>query len=401
MRILAISHNFPNSRNANEGAFVARQFHELARQGNDVAVFVPAAWIPTPLTYLRSGELRDKRQNFCYKDMKAEDIRFPCIPHMQALPLNNKMAYFVLRNKLKKAHQEKPFDIIYARFLFVDGFVAAKLSRDLNVPCVAVSAGSDLNLFARANKLSFNDLMYILRNVDGLVTSGKKSALKIKELSGRDALVLHGVVDTETFCPAENRDMAKSRIGLEINKKVLLYLGSFKRSKGVFDMIDAYNRLHVRFGDWVFKICGYGPDKAEMQEYINEKHASDYIHVEPAVDTSEVHKWMQACDAFVLASHSEGMPNAVMEAMACGSAVVVTSVGGIPYEFTNRREALIVEPKDIDSIATGLSEVMEDENLRRELGSNARNKAVERFDLKSNTSTLISYFDEIIDKSRN
>jgi glycosyltransferase involved in cell wall biosynthesis len=104
----------------------------------------------------------------------------------------------------------------------------------------------------------------------------------------------------------------------------------------------------------------------------------------PVADRVEVHDWLdraqrdavlEASDVFVLPSHAEGVPMAMLEAMAFGLPVVTTAVGGIPDVVTDGREGLVVSPGDIDELRQALQTLVDNESLRLDLGRSARLRA--------------------------
>jgi glycosyltransferase involved in cell wall biosynthesis len=92
----------------------------------------------------------------------------------------------------------------------------------------------------------------------------------------------------------------------------------------------------------------------------------------------EVARWLQAADAFVLASHNEGLPNVVLEAMACGLPVVATDVGGTGEAVLEGVSGLLVPPRDVGSLAEAMTRISEDPELAARFGAAGRRR-VERY----------------------
>jgi glycosyltransferase involved in cell wall biosynthesis len=107
---------------------------------------------------------------------------------------------------------------------------------------------------------------------------------------------------------------------------------------------------------------------------------------------------MQAADIFVFPSHSEGMPNAVMEAMAVGLPVVVTRVGGIPDALEGCQGALLVEPADPAALREALESVLEDSAARVAMRVAGREKALQDFNVECSVKRMLGLFADISGK---
>ena len=106
----------------------------------------------------------------------------------------------------------------------------------------------------------------------------------------------------------------------------------------------------------------------------------------------------QGADVFALTpfvtkdGDRDGIPNVLMEAMACGLPVLTTEVGGISDLVTHESNGFVLAPRDVDAIATGLRTLLEDAELRARLGAEARKTVTSRFDSKACTAELGSIF---------
>ena len=104
---------------------------------------------------------------------------------------------------------------------------------------------------------------------------------------------------------------------------------------------------------------------------------------------------MGACDLFAFPSHTEGMPNALVEAMSCGVPCVATRVGGIPELITDGRDGLLIDVQRADQLTEAMRRFLSDAELRGSLGIAARQTVLDRFDADRNVKRLTKLFREL------
>lgn len=394
MRILAITHNFPNEGNRNHGIFAARQLAEMKKQGAEIVVLTPTVWCPSILRNVRRWKLYNHKWIHKYQDITAINIPYLRLPGRWYQPLAHRAVYLSIKNKAISMHRKKPFDIIYSRFLYPEGYAVVRLSKALGIPGVGVGAGSEVNVFPNESRVFRHDIITILNKIDGLISSGDKVADNIFLLCGKRATVIHGVVDLEEFKPVEDKASIRKELGLPLDSTIVLYLGTFKIAKGIFELIDAFARIQCKTSGVMLIFCGYGRQQKKMRQIIRNKGAESAIRIEGMVDSLDVHKWMQASDIFTLPSYAEGMPNAVMEAMACGLPIIASAVGGLIKEIGDCDGAVLIEPKNVDQIEKFLLKVIDSKPLRSKMSKASRERAVERFGVQQNAEKVLCLLED-------
>jgi teichuronic acid biosynthesis glycosyltransferase TuaC len=137
MRILVLTHLFPNQGNPNHGIFAARQLYEIRRQGAEIEVLVPMVWRPPLLGCFKRWQVYNHRWKCEYKDINANPVPYLRLPGKWFRPWAHWSVFYAIRQRVIQLHREKPFDVIYARFLHPEGYAAMKLATILRVPAVS------------------------------------------------------------------------------------------------------------------------------------------------------------------------------------------------------------------------------------------------------------------------
>ena len=175
------------------------------------------------------------------------------------------------------------------------------------------------------------------------------SALGVAE--GRIDIVPNGV-DTVTFKPAD-RGAARKELGVAESARLVLYVGRVEREKGAVDVVQAFCRSTPELRGVELVMVGDGTAMSECRGLVAASGAK--VVFRGARPHAEVPRWLAACDVLALPSWHEGMPNAVLEAIACGRRVVATRVGGIPDVITSDVLGELVPPRDPAALASALA----------------------------------------------
>lgn len=154
-------------------------------------------------------------------------------------------------------------------------------------------------------------------------------------------------------------------------RKTLLFMGWVIPSKGVEDLLLAWDSLS--YNDWDLVLVG-SIAPSYMKE-LSERFPRRNMHFTGEVSHDSALQLMADCDLFVLPSHTEAFPFVVLEAMALGKAIIASDVGAIP-EMLAGDCGLLVKPRDVESLIATLKSLMEDGQLRQELGLRAHERAL-------------------------
>lgn len=183
-------------------------------------------------------------------------------------------------------------------------------------------------------------------------------------------------------------DVGAQRVARQDSSVRLLFLGWLERDKGVFELIEAC-RLLASSGTFTLDFVGEGNASAEARALVARHNLSDVIRFRGWLRGANLHQALSEADVLVLPSWAEGLPNAMIEAMAARLAVVVTGVGAIPELITDRHSGMLVEPRNADSLARALGEIICDRELRERIAREAYRIAVRDFEVEAAVDRLV------------
>lgn len=166
----------------------------------------------------------------------------------------------------------------------------------------------------------------------------------------------------------------------------LLFLGWLDREKGVLELLEACREL-ARDRSFTLDIAGEGNVSNEAREF-SRQHGLD-VRYRGWLRGEALHEVLAASDVLVLPSWAEGLPNAMIEAMAARLAVVVTAVGSVPDVVTHEREALLVPPRNAELLRVALARVIDDAALRERLADSAFAMAAKNFGVESAVGLMV------------
>jgi len=213
-------------------------------------------------------------------------------------------------------------------------------------------------------------------------------------------------VDTNLFRPVTNGEKMtlRDQLGLPGEMKLILFVGHFSWEKGTDLLLNAWKR-HVAstFPDTGIVFVGSTkPDHYEVdaelvkdvqqlaQPYINER----IFFIEK---THKIEKYYQTADIFVLPSLREGLPNALLEAMACGLPVIFSRLRGITdWVVEEGVNGLLVEPGIRDDLGKAIKRILSDAVLAESLGLQARETILDNFSINKVAESYLQLYSEFV-----
>jgi glycosyltransferase involved in cell wall biosynthesis len=343
------------------GQMVALQLGEAARLRGDEVVFVS----PT------AGPFLDR--------VRASGLTAHVLPIGGAL---SPRAIVRLRGLLRAEHA----DVLHTHAHFsvnVVGRAAARLAR---VPIVAhmhIENAFRSGRIARA----------LQRSIDNATARWCARILVVSEAT-RESLERQGYPRDELEVVYNGVDVTQAKPQRLVEGHTIVHVGRLAPVKGQRELIRALPQLEDAYAVFVGRDVEQGGSFARELE---EEAASLGVHdrVLFAGRRDDVPALLAGADVLALPSRIEGLPLVVLEAMAQGTPVVATRVGGTPEIVVDGEAGMLVEPGDVDALAAALRTVLDDPKRAHRLGEAGRRRVLERFSLEAMTSRVLQMYDEV------
>ena len=288
------------------------------------------------------------------------------IPGVRGL-MFKKNAKKALKNLLEKEN----IDIIHGHYLFPAGAAAVEVGKENNIKTYVTAHGSDMFELYKSQPLMRPTIKSVLKDADGVfaVSNALKHEIIVTGVVGiaNKTKISWNSVDVDKFSLKEN-DSFKREYKLE-GKPVVLFVGNLIKRKNVDSLLEAKK---IANSDYYLVIVGDGPLFKKLRKKVDDENIRDVIFTGSRDDVEDI---IPSCDILMLPSFSESFGLVLIEALACGKAVIGSDVGGISEIITDD-VGLLVNPNKISSIANAIDNLVNDNDLRLILSMNARNRAL-------------------------
>lgn len=318
MKILVLTNLYPTPWDPGRGEFNRQQF-ELLGERHEVhvvtAVDFRGRMRRQPVALGRSS-VRRSWFTFVYPPRIGRALHAACWAVCLAVQCGRRL-------------RAERFDCVLASWGYPDAVAAGWFARRLGIPCVVKLHGSDLNVQATFAPRRWQ-IRRTLRKAAGVVAVSRALAAKAVAI-GADAAttrVIYNGVDGALFARG-SRAEAREQLGLG-GSPLLLYVGNLKASKGCLELVDAFPAVLAAHPGARLVFVGAGPDREALLARARAPVCGGMVDLVGAIAHAQLANWFRAADLLCLPSFNEGVPNVVLEAMACGTPVVATRVGGIP-----------------------------------------------------------------------
>lgn len=291
---------------------------------------------------------------------------------------------------LVREHERGAFDVLQGYFLAQAGFVAAYAGAYLNVPSVVSIRGNDIER-AAFDPARFSHVMYALQRANAVTTNARALARKASAfVPNREIVIIPNGVDTEHFKPLPRNTALFESLNLsgerraDVGDYVIGFAGELREKKGLGTILTAYAQVLEKYPATLMILGDVraGEDREKVEDF-RRSHPMAQIVVTGFVAHRYLPEYYSLIDVFVQPSVRDGLPNALLEALACERAVIGTPVGGIVDVIADCQNGRLVPANDAAALAAIIDELLRDEDARRSLGKAGRQTIATHFRLQA------------------
>ena len=388
LRVLTLSTLFPNAAAANFGIFVERQTAELAsRPATDITVVNPIGLPPWPLRKLgQYRALNGLPGEEEWRGLTVYRPRFRLFPRIGGASNPRRIADALLP-LVRKLHEKTPFDVIDAEFFYPDGPAAMRLAAALAIPFTIKARGADIHHWGSIP----NCREQILQAADKAsallaVSEALKRDMVALGIDGSKISVHYTGLDQDKFVPVD-RLAAKRALG--VSGPLFITTGALIARKNQ----DLVIRALTSFPDATLMLAGGGEEEQNYRALAKQLGVAGRVRFLGSVPHDHLPHLTAAADIVVLVSRSEGLANAWVEALSCGTPVIISEAGGARELVTSPSAGRVVD-QTVEAIVEAAKAILAGPPAQEPV-----RLSVARFSWKNNGDQLLTILSEAADKS--
>ncbi len=256
-----------------------------------------------------------------------------------------------IRSSIKCLERHFVPDLVMGYWLHPDGAAAVRAAKHFGVPSIVMSGGTDLRLLPQKPKRC-RAILRVLDDADRLIVFSRELASQAESHGiSRDKIdVVYRGIDRECFFPA-NKGISRTNCNLPQDGPVIFWAGRLEPVKNPSMLLHAAAEWKRSWdGRFHVVLAGDGPLRNQLHRLRSELQLETCIHFVGNLPQSKLAQYYNAADVTVLTSHSEGIPNVLLESIACETPFVATRVGGIP-EIASIEMDRLVPAGDVNAFA--------------------------------------------------
>ena len=204
-------------------------------------------------------------------------------------------------------------------------------------------------------------LIKVLNKTDKIICIDDLTYLSLKKIYGSNKVFkILNPIDIEEIDKVNKKDVKK--------ENVILFIGWCVNTKGIEELLLAWNRITAKYKDWKLKIVG--PYKEDYFKFLKKMYNIEYVEFLGEKTHRDTLEELKKSSIFILPSYTEGCPNVILEAMSLGKAIISTNVGAIP-EMLQEESGIIVSPKNVEELENSIDLLLKNEELQKKIGRNS------------------------------
>lgn len=292
--------------------------------------------------------------------------------------------------------RDEKIDIIHAHEVKSD-VIAFLASRLWPVPIITTLHGWIGNSLKGRMLIALDK--YIVRGFDRAIAVSRKIERELLEAGVAKSKIrlLHNAIVVEKYRRTGIRGILQEIVGRPVENPVIASVGRLSQEKGHADLVEAMALVKQTGHKVSLILIGDGPERPSLLRQIERHGLQNCIHMPGYVQAPQ--RLLEEVDLMVLPSHTEGLPNAALEALLMEVPVLATKVGGTPEVITNEETGRLVAPHSPSELADGIREFLTSPERWKEMAKRGKKIVETYFDFQTRTRKLEVIYEEMLSRS--
>jgi teichuronic acid biosynthesis glycosyltransferase TuaC len=379
MRVLTLTPFYPTASDDADGCFIAEPLRAMEEFGVN-----PCVVAVKPLHRGRTGSNSITPV--------ARWVRYPCIPGGVGLASAGAFLHASLISRVRKLHRSQPIDLIHAHAALPCGHAAILLSQELKIPCVVTVHGLDAFFDRQVRGFSgqwckrIAQLVY--RSASRVICISDKVAERVIDGTAApvNTKVIYNGVDAQTFSPAASESLPST----------ILSVGNLISIKGHELLLRALAAVLPGYPQISYEIIGDGPEHSRLTRLASDCNITGKVRFMGRQSRKQVADAMRRCVLFALPSRYEGLGCVYLEAMSTEKPVIACRGQGIDEIIRHGSNGWLIDPGNLQELIAALSILLQNLQLRRQIGDAARRTILQSLTVAHQASALAVLYRECV-----
>ncbi len=278
-----------------------------------------------------------------------------------------------------------PIKLIHAQDTGYAGLAAIFAGKILRIPVLITShgirhktisskfSGTPSKIFL---KFEYNLDIFTIKNADFIIVTNPYIKEYFEKIIAKKIEFIPGSIKSENFAFSQkHRDEIRNELGIQTNTNVVGFIGRLAPEKNLFNLISSFAEAQKNHQNLLLILVGAGMLEAKLKRFVLQKGIEDKVKF--CGMRNDIQKVLSSLDIFVLPSFTEGLSVALLEAMTCERAIICSNIPANQQLVIHQKEGLLINPNSIQELKKAILQLSMDESYRREIGKNAKTKAIQ------------------------
>jgi len=396
MKVLEISHMYPLFYDLNNGIAIHKQIKKIKNKRYEILVISPIPWTPFPAKYMTNKwKLYSKIPKYkVIEDVEVYHPRYLTFPKSYFLSSSGIRMYYGIKKLVEKLWHIFPFDIIHSHMALPDGYVGMLLSKDYNKPLIITFQATDLDITAKHNNNCLQSLKKVFMTADKIISPSPRLNKQLFDQFKIKSNTIGYGIDPKNIFMGDNNIKFKYK-----DNFILLSVSRLIKTKGIDLNLYALKKLITRYNNLFYLVIGDGPARQELECLVNDLGLKGHIKFIGQQPHNRVMEYMSICEIFTMPSWQETFGLVYIEAMAHGKPVIGVKGQGIDGIVEHKKNGMLVEPKDVDSLVKGMEYLINHPQEAKKMGERAKELVFENYTWEQNAEKTLKIYQEALRKS--